>query len=89
MTPREAVDIYKKNMRKNFEINFLYDSKNYFTFYTEKDAIGTGIRIPSYYVNKNTGGLIDGFKPSPEMLLASTEHHDEGWKDPIPESEYS
>ncbi|MGI5923792.1 MAG: hypothetical protein ACOX9E_07595 [Lentisphaeria bacterium] len=71
MTPREAVDIYRKSMGKSHEIDFLCQTKNYFAFYTEKDK--GGCRAPSYYVDKNTGALIDGLHPSPEMAKAWSE----------------
>jgi len=86
MTPREAVDIYRKNVRKNYKIDFLNQTKNYFVFFTEKDR--SGDRAPSYYVNKNTGALIDGFKPSAESRMAWEELTDVIGIPPIPASEY-
>ncbi|NMA47522.1 MAG: hypothetical protein GX945_13260 [Lentisphaerae bacterium] len=86
MTPREAVDIYRKNVKENYKIDFLNQTKNYFVFLTEKDR--SPERTPSYYVNKNTGKLIDGFKPSPESGKAWEELADIIGAPPIPASEY-
>ncbi|MGI5923791.1 MAG: hypothetical protein ACOX9E_07590 [Lentisphaeria bacterium] len=87
MTPREAVDIYRKNVKNN-EIDSLYQSRNFFIFFTEKDR--APIRDPGYYVNKNTGALINAMKFSPEAARAWKEGLDEGAAalPPIPASEY-
>jgi len=88
MTPREAVDIYKKIVREESAIDCLYQTKNFFAFFTERDR--SGCRSASHYVDKNTGKLIDGFEPSPETTQAMNELDDELWKDDqIPKSEYS
>jgi len=87
MTPREAVDIYRENVRNN-EIDSLYQSKNFFAFFTERDR--SPIRFPGYYVNKNTGELIDAMTFSPESAQACKQCMDEeiARRPPIPASEY-
>lgn len=57
MTPKEAVDIYKKHVTKRNAIDYIAQTKDFFFFFTERDR--SPLRFPSYYVNKNTGEFID------------------------------
>lgn len=57
MTPKEAVDIYIKNVRKNNVIDYIFQTNDFFFLFTERDR--SALRFPSYCVNKNTGEFID------------------------------
>lgn len=88
MTPKEAVDIYKKHVTKRNAIDYIAQTKDFFFFFTERDR--SPLRFPSYYVNKNTGEIVNGLAFSPDSArclkqLADIEVEN---RQLVPESEY-